>query len=250
MGRIFAGVLIIVGGVLVLLNAMNLPVPSIDDLFALYFWPVVMIFIGLSFLRMRHHFSWGKFVTGLVFIGLGIVFLGNHLHWFNIEVESLWKFFWPLLLIVIGLNILSGPKSKRKHKPKTLGPHTAQPTESTIQDAAPPAPKPSSTWTLKDDEYWAVFGKVDIDLRNASIPDGETVLQVTSVFGNIEVRVPVDLPVICEGTAVFGSLHLLDKEHGGIVTSVNAQQGSTEGAVKWVKINCNSVFGNVEVSAF
>ena len=43
-----------------------------------------------------------------------------------------------------------------------------------------------------------------MDLTAAEIPDGETLLDLTAIMGGIDVKIPPDLAVVYEGTAILG----------------------------------------------
>ncbi len=51
----------------------------------------------------------------------------------------------------------------------------------------------------------AVFGNVELDLRDAVIGTGVSVIEAVSVFGNIEITVPPDVTVECDGDSLLGS---------------------------------------------
>jgi len=51
----------------------------------------------------------------------------------------------------------------------------------------------------------AVLGSLVIDLRGAEWPAGVTVLHVRAVLGSVEVIVPADIAVECEGMGILGS---------------------------------------------
>jgi hypothetical protein len=64
----------------------------------------------------------------------------------------------------------------------------------------------SGRFTLSDHtRAVAVLGNVELDLRDLVLPNGTTHLHVRSVLGNIEITVPPDLAVECEGEGVLGS---------------------------------------------
>lgn len=50
----------------------------------------------------------------------------------------------------------------------------------------------------------AVFGGVDIDLRDAEIPEGGMVIDCVAAFGGIEIKVPDDVNVVTNGFGIFG----------------------------------------------
>ena len=82
----------------------------------------------------------------------------------------------------------------------------------------------------------AAFGNVDLDLRHAEPSERITEIEAQAVFGNVELLVPPQWSVICEGTCVFGSfasVHRVDYED------------NESGPV--LRITGRAVFGNVEV---
>jgi len=92
-------------------------------------------------------------------------------------------------------------------------------------------------WTLQaDSEALAVFGNVELDLREAIIPEGVTELHVRAIFGNVEIIVPPSISVDCHGLGIFGNFEGLDR--------VPAEDDGTP----VLRITGKAIFGNVEVS--
>lgn len=79
----------------------------------------------------------------------------------------------------------------------------------------------------------AVFGNVELDLRELVLPPGVTELQVRAVFGNVELTLPPTLAVECRGTPIFGSF-----------ASVDRRPRAGEAVLRVVG---SAVFGNVEI---
>jgi hypothetical protein len=57
----------------------------------------------------------------------------------------------------------------------------------------------------------AVFGGVEVDLRDAELPPGGLHLSASAVFGGVDVTVPEGVRVEVSGVSVFGGRHV----HGG-----------------------------------
>jgi len=51
----------------------------------------------------------------------------------------------------------------------------------------------------------AVFGSIELDLRDAVIGMGVSVIEAVAVMGSIEITVPPDLAVECDGDSLLGS---------------------------------------------
>ena len=58
----------------------------------------------------------------------------------------------------------------------------------------------------------AVLAGVELDFRQAELPPGETVVDVFCLLGGVEIKVPPDLNVEVEGTAVLGGFE--DRSRG------------------------------------
>ncbi|NCN05911.1 MAG: cell wall-active antibiotics response protein [Spirochaetales bacterium] len=58
----------------------------------------------------------------------------------------------------------------------------------------------------------AVFGGVDIDLRDAVIPSEGMTIETAAVFGGIDIFVPPTVNVVTSGFAIFGGFESHDQE--------------------------------------
>jgi hypothetical protein len=57
----------------------------------------------------------------------------------------------------------------------------------------------------------AIFGGVQVDLRDALFPDGTIEMEVKAVFGGVHIIVPPTLAVECHGMAILGGFENLDR---------------------------------------
>jgi hypothetical protein len=57
----------------------------------------------------------------------------------------------------------------------------------------------------------ALFGSVVLDFREVALPPGVTELRVVALFGSVEVIVPADYAVACEGTGIFGAVNSVSR---------------------------------------
>lgn len=80
----------------------------------------------------------------------------------------------------------------------------------------------------------SVFGSTVLDFREARFTAAVTELRVAAVFGNLEIVVPPNLAVECEGSAVFGNF-----EGGGSAVADPDRP--------ILRITGRAVFGNIEV---
>lgn len=80
---------------------------------------------------------------------------------------------------------------------------------------------------------FALFGTVEIDLTEALFGQRLTVINATSIFGNVEVKVPENITLRGSGTGIFSNFEV-----------VNTESPDPEAPV--VVVNGYAVFGNVE----
>jgi len=60
----------------------------------------------------------------------------------------------------------------------------------------------------------AIFGSATIDLREATVGPGVSVIEAVTIFGNIEVIVPPEINVECNGDAFMGSFSMHRSRRG------------------------------------
>ncbi|GGT66831.1 DUF1707 SHOCT-like domain-containing protein [Streptomyces purpureus] len=80
---------------------------------------------------------------------------------------------------------------------------------------------------------FALFGSIEIDLTEAIFAQRLSTINATSIFGNVEVRVPENVSLRGSGTGVFGNFEVVTLEGADPQAPV-------------VVVNGYSVFGNVE----
>ncbi|MGW6458206.1 DUF1707 SHOCT-like domain-containing protein [Streptomyces sp. NPDC055078] len=80
---------------------------------------------------------------------------------------------------------------------------------------------------------FSLFGSIEIDLTEALFEQRLTVINATSIFGHVEVRVPENITLRGSGSGIFGNFEVRTLEAGHPDAPV-------------VVVNGYSVFGNVE----
>lgn len=184
---------------------------------------------------MRKNFVWG-----LLFIVIGVIFLGNNFEIWDIDIlfDGWWTLFiivpctlnlkkdlwsslfgvifgllllatcqdlitWsmmfktivPIIIIIVGLSIMFRPNLKNKisisKKGKTEYTGIFSGVDERVQGKFQ-----SSTCT-------SIFGGIDLDLRDAKIKE-DIVIECTSIFAGIDIKVPNDVNIETNGTAILG----------------------------------------------
>lgn len=204
-GNWWLGLLVILLGVGFLLGNFGFLEFNMSYLVRTY-WPVVLLVLGIVYLlggRER-----GNYISGVIFIALGLLFLGRNTEILVFDMRTFWQIFWPVLLILLGLSFMRGPQITGRSNWAVMG----------------GVDRTNEAWELESGSYWALMGGVDLDLRRAVIGEGDYYLNCNAVMGGIDITVPPDLTVNCEGTAVLGGIEFLGKGNGGIFASVVSKQ--------------------------
>lgn len=184
--RVFFGLMVItLGGVLL---ANNLGVINFNDWNKFWgvFWGGLFLVAGLTALFSRGAWIWGVLLTAVgVSIGLSA---------FDIVDINIWKVLWPAILIGIGLSILFkfNPSKSKKSGDKS---------REKIAIFYGEESRPKGDYD--GGSLSAVFGGVELDLRQAKVKDG-AVIDVFTFCGGIDITMPNDVIVQNEVRGFLG----------------------------------------------
>jgi predicted membrane protein len=250
-GGVVGGV--ILAGIGVLLLLQNLNIPFFDDLER--FWPVILIVVGGA--HAARSMGKGGRVWGGVIIAVGILFLLSN---FGV-IHGDWRLLWPGILILIGLGMLARAVDRQPDRGYDPGASAASARkfgedlkDRIISDIHARIPMGSvnhlSEWAVfggtrrrvssqdfQGGEAFAMFGGVEIDLRQAATTREEVVIEVNAIFGGVEVRVPETWSVIVRGAGIFG----------GYEDETMATLVAPDGKQPRLIVNGFAVFGGVTV---
>ena len=225
-GVVLGGILIVVG-LAFLLDHMG----YIDIGRIWRFWPVLLVFAGIS-----HVFSGERRFWGLLLILGGSFLLLNQL---GIPHFG-WAMFWPIVLIGVGLMVLWNSLVARKAVGTWSGPYQGDP-RTTVNGAAvfSGLERRINTQDFQGGSVTAIFGGIELDLTEANMQAEEATLEINCIFGGAEVRVPDSWVVAFRGAPVFGGVE--DKtrlRHGGDAADPRRKVLNIVGTV---------VFGGLEI---
>lgn len=182
--RLAFGVGIIGVGVAALLGAFD--VINFNELFHTY-WPLLLIAVGLVLLvdNLRQNYLWA-----LLMLVLGAVALFNNLDIYDI---SFWQLFWPLILIAFGWSILT-----QRTRINSTG-------ADNITAILSGAETKNDSQDYKGGKVTALLGGSSIDLSKANIKN-EATLEILTVMGGVELRVPETWEVRTSVTPILGGV--------------------------------------------
>ncbi|ARS36823.1 LiaF transmembrane domain-containing protein [Pontibacter actiniarum] len=221
-GKVMAGLLLIAVGVLILASKLNiffLP-------YWVFSWQMFLIVLGL-FIGFRHNFRKSGW---LVLVLIGTVFLINDLvAGFNLRI-----YFWPILLIGIGLWVMLKPRSRYPRHFRRVG--NAGPAEpGPAADSYGNSENEPGTGTFHDNTYssedivdaTAILGGIKKNIISKSFKGGE----VVSVFGGTELNLSqadMQQPAVLEATQIFGGTTLIIPPHWQIKSEMVAILGGID----------------------
>ncbi|PKM52027.1 MAG: hypothetical protein CVV02_03290 [Firmicutes bacterium HGW-Firmicutes-7] len=215
--RIFLGIIIILVGLAILLNTLGI----LDENLLKTYWPLLLVFFGFYSLLDRST----RNSLGIIAILLGIFYQLKTLGWFFTGV-NIWELLWPTLIIVIGLWFVF-PKTKQSFNLNTLN-------NTVIFSGANII---NTSQDFRGGEVTAIFGGIDIDLRNSIIlTDEPVVIDAFTAFGGITFKVPDDWRVEMKGLPLLGGWD--NKRSPNKVLSPSA---------KVVTIKCFIICGGIEI---
>lgn len=227
-GRQLIGILIIIVGIIALLNNLGFADISLFYLFNLV-WPLLIAIIGINIIVNRQDFL--AIIIGSLLIALGVLFFGRNAGFFNIDINLFWQGFWPIIIILIGLSILNKNRANKFGNLAILGGLESK----------------NASWELKSGEYSAILGGIELDLHKATFSEKEVELKLFVFMGGINILIPRDVAVTCNGTTILGGIDLLGKETGGIFSSTDLVSGDIENASQIIHLDCTCIMGGIAI---
>lgn len=202
---VIPGLVLVAVGALFFLN--NLHIFYIRDWFK--FWPAILIAAGIVKL-VDSTYSGGR-VFGGILAGFGGIFLARNLGYIDIGMREIW----PLFLVGLGLLLLvqrTGEFHVKFPDPPDVivGMSTGTGTRATgagtvkIDAVFGGAKRVVTSQDFQGGEVVAVFGGVELDLRQAGMTGDSAVVEINAIFGGVEIRIPRNWSAVVEGVGIFG----------------------------------------------
>ncbi len=227
-GKYFWGLILILLGGGLLLDQLGFL--DFGDVISLY-WPSVLIILGVLGLFDRSSSKTGNFII----IALGALLQLNRLGRVNADV---FKLFFPVVLIIMGLSIIFGKNHKKysSHMEPEKSSNANLNTEDTIELFAILSGNSAinQAFNFKGGKVTAILGGIDLDLRQAQLNDGRGFLDVTALFGGVEIKVPDTWRVEIKGTPILGGIE-------------NQTKANPDSNAPVLKISGSAMFGGIDV---
>lgn len=215
------GIVFIIVGVIFGLNALNI---TDIDIFFQGWWTLFIIvpcFFGVIHSKDRT----GNLIG--LFIGIFLLLCVRDV----LSFDLFFKLLFPFILVVIGLSFIFKDFFNRKvmKQVKKINPGKSSEYMATFS---------SQNVSFQNEKFEgceasAIFGGVKLDLRDSDIKK-DCVINVSSIFGGVDIFVPKDINVKVVSTSIFGGVtdHTKKKNSDGKVT---------------IYVNATCLFGGVEI---
>ena len=102
-------------------------------------------------------------------------------------------------------------------------------------------------WALEDMDLESWIGDVRLDLTQARLEEGERVIKIFSLIGDVDMFVPRALPVAVEVNNVLGKIALPGKRADGFFRWLSFTSPDYHSAAKRVSISIRSIIGDVNI---
>lgn len=180
-------------------------------------------------------------------IVLGALFLLDNLGF--ADFGDVMSTYWPVILIIVGLSMLWRNRVvvKKKTNDGAVNPDASSWIDHT--NVFGDISLEVTSQSFKGGGVSTVFGDVTVDLTRAALADGEQVLKVSGVFGDVDVKLPRDVAHCVSGATLFGELRIADQRKGGIAQQAYYVSDGYDRSAKRLRIDCSQVFGDLRVTS-
>ena len=217
--KILLGAIFIILGGLIFLD--NFGIFWFDFRHLIFSWYSVFIIIG-AIILINHKNS----LIGYIFLAAGLYGILKRTvpFFFDLSLSDLW----PLIFLVIGLYLIlkrNGNKKKYFSKYPFIEPDEQISTNGLdivdINCVFNSCKRIVTTKNFKGGVITSIFGGVKLDLTNAELAPGENILEVTTLFGGCNIRVPANWKIQVNVSSVFGGFD--DKRYTQLIADQTSQ---------------------------
>lgn len=215
------GLFVLLAGVLLCVQVLNINI-LVD--FSIIWWSFFTM-VGVVIMINDRRVS--IFPSLIMLIGIWYI-----LKDLGIVTKSIFALIWPLILVVVGLNLMfsrnffTKSRATKENKDGIL-------TYSGVFGGVNERPQ---TKDFKGATVNALFGAVDLDLREIEITEKEVYLDISAIFGGVTILMPLNKYNIVEGD----SLALLGGTENKCKTDYVADRPT-------IYINAKSILGGTEI---
>jgi predicted membrane protein len=185
---LISGVVFLLLGITWLLRRLDIDIQLPDWVLS---WQMFLIVLGAILSTNSQKKS-----TGLIFMGLGTLFLALDLLQISYEF---WRLLWPIMLIALGLSLLIKyflPKSSVKTD-SVAGPLNCTAILSGVKKAP-------TMDVFEGGDFTCIMGGVEVSLLATRLNNGTAVIEVYNLMGGIKIMIPASWSVRFETKNILG----------------------------------------------
>ena len=171
--------------------------------------------------------------TGVLFFGGILILIGVLVLVGAILDVNMWNYFWPLLLILLGLWILVRPRwVGRRGQVEFLFFNNL---------------RRKGAWQVKDEEIWSFLGDVYLDMSGAEIPVGESVYRIYGFIGDVDLLVPPGVGVSVSSAAIVNEVRILGQKQSSVLFPLEMASEGYEAAERKIRLDVAFLISDVKV---
>ena len=195
LSQLTAGVCIVAVGGLLLLDTLHITDGALST-----WWPLLLVVAGIAALvNDIRNYLWG-----LALVVGGVLF---QLRALDIVSINPWEFFWPVIIMLVGLSVIANRNSR---------PKISKDQSEDVSAILGGIDQITAAEDYRGGNITAVLGGAKLDLRKAVIKK-EATLQVFTLCGGIELLVPENVVVQPQATCILGAIE--NKQRGASTKS-------------------------------
>lgn len=173
--------------------------------------------------------------SGVIFFGGLLILIGVMIMAGNLLNVNMWRYFWPFILILLGLWMLV--------RPRWVSPRGS--TQFLILNNL----HRKGVWQVKNEEIWSFLGDVFLDLTNAEIPNGETVYRIYGFIGDIDLTVPQNVGVSVSSAAFINEVKVFGKKQSSILLPIEITSEVFESVERKIRLDVAFFISDVKIKA-
>ncbi|MFO7173453.1 MAG: cell wall-active antibiotics response protein LiaF [Bacillota bacterium] len=231
------GLLLVLFGVLLLLDNLDLMPVSVWSLWPLLFF-LPALYAVVRYLR-RPTGGWVRFSVLVLILAWSGAELAYNLGLTTVSGGEVLAIGWPIVILGLGFSLLIGRPERRREGCLTV----------LNTDRIGDTHYGRRPWVLDDLEIIHALGDVTVDLTTAIIRPGDHRLVVNVVAGDVTIWLPQDVDVTVKARVTAGELQVLEHRRSGLGVSLEVTEPAPQPGPepKRVQIEASLLAGELQV---
>ncbi len=191
-----------------------------------------------------------QIVWGLILVSIGVLFLGDSLHWFDFDFFEFIGDAWPVALIILGGYLIYEKATGKSDKEEILSDartwthFSGKEFKKTVGDVHL-RPETVDPGGLKAEQG---VGDITVDLTSTTLNAGENVVYCSLGVGDLDVVIPSGVPVSAVLEIGAGSGRIFGKQTDGFGKKARYEDDNYRSADVRIKLTAKVGLGDATVS--